>query len=107
MYDSEVRYTRTPSTKVLTHCCRCTRYSVFRESHIELLFSCHFATPADCAGELFKPSKDVASRLVCIEKNWKVLDFKFFVGDIISGVIFRPFWPRLPGPGRQLLEGIF
>jgi len=29
------------------------------------------------------------------------------VGDIISGVVFRPFWPRLPGPGRQPLEREF
>jgi len=27
--------------------------------------------------------------------------FQFFVGDIVSGVGFRPFWPRLPGPGCQ------
>jgi len=31
------------------------------------------------------------------EKNWKV--FFFFVGDVISGVGFRPFWLKFPGPG--------
>jgi len=37
--------------------------------------------------------------------SWKVLGF--FVGDIIDGVSFQPFWLRLPGPGPQLLNGIF
>jgi len=27
------------------------------------------------------------------KKHQKVLDFKFFVGDVISGVGFRPFGP--------------
>jgi len=40
-------------------------------------------------------------------KLWKVLDFVFFGGDIKSGVIFRPFWPRLPVPGPRPLHGIF
>jgi len=31
----------------------------------------------------------------------------FFGGDIKSGVIFRPFWPRLPVPGPRPLHGIF
>jgi len=31
----------------------------------------------------------------------------FVVGDIISEVGLRQFWLRLPGPGHQLLEGIF
>jgi len=33
--------------------------------------------------------------------------FLFFVGDVISGVGFWPFWLRLPGPGHQSLDGIF
>jgi len=65
----------------------------------------HFAT--DCAKELFKRSEDAASLLHCTEKNWKVLEFRFFVGDTVSGVDFRLFWLRLPGPWRELLEGIF
>jgi len=24
--------------------------------------------------------------------------FWIFVSDVISGIGFRPFWPRLPGP---------
>jgi len=27
------------------------------------------------------------------------------VGDVVSGVHFRPFWLRLPGPGFQPQEG--
>ena len=64
-------------------------------------------SPANCARELFKPWKYVASLLVCIFLNWKVLDFSFFVSDVISGVGLRPFWPRLSGPEHQPLEGIF
>jgi len=32
-----------------------------------------------------------------------------FVTDVISGIgfRFRPFWLRLPSPGRQPLDGIF
>jgi len=33
--------------------------------------------PASCARKLFKPSKDAASLLDYIEKNWKVLDVRF------------------------------
>jgi len=62
---------------------------------------------SDCAREQFKPSKDIASLLDCVEKNWKVLDFKFFVGNVKSGLGFRLFWLRLPGPEPQPLEGIF
>jgi len=29
------------------------------------------------------------------------------VGDVASGVGFRPFWLMLPGPGPQQLKGIF
>jgi len=36
--------------------------------------------PGSCARELFKPSKDLASLLVCNETNFR---FVFFVGDII------------------------
>ena len=42
--------------------------------------------------------------------HWKkieVLDFRFFVGDVISEVGFRPFWLRLPGCEQQPLERIF
>jgi len=42
-------------------------------------------TPVDCARELFKPSKDSASLLVCNEKKLS-FGFSYFVGDVISGV---------------------
>jgi len=68
--------------------------------------SCYFCTalqlhdsPADCAKELFKPSNGMVSLLVCILKKLEVEDFSLFVGDVISGVGFRAFWPRFPGPG--------
>jgi len=34
-------------------------------------------SPADCAGELLKLTKDMTSLLVCIFLNLKVLDFSF------------------------------
>jgi len=39
----------------------------------------------------------------------KCFGFHFLVGDVISGVgsTTMPFWLRLPGPGPQLLDGIF
>jgi len=48
--------------------------------------------------ELSKPTKDLTSLLVCTEKQFLGLCFSFFVGDVISGVAFWPFWLRLPGP---------
>jgi len=77
---------------------------VYRDlkSHIELLILCHFATPyssADCVREL---SKDSASHLICTDKKFRV----FFVGDVISGMGFWPFWLRLPGPGPSCQMGI-
>jgi len=46
--------------------------------------SCYFRVPlqlhnlpADCAKKLFKSLKDAVNLLVCIKKNWKVLDFSF------------------------------
>jgi len=35
------------------------------------------------------------------------LEFGLFVGDVISGVGFRPLWLRLPSFGPQLLDGKF
>ena len=56
---------------------------------------------------LFKPTKNTAGLLDCIEKILKSFGFCFFVGDVINEIGFRPFWLRLPGPGPQHLEGIF
>jgi len=41
----------------------------------------------DCDRELFKPSKDSASLHICIEKKFLVLGFRFFVSNVISGVV--------------------
>ena len=75
-------------------------------SGIEYLFLRYFPitvqlynSQGDCARELFKHSKDAASLIDSNEKNWKVLDLRFFVGDI-SGIGFGLlFWLRLPGVG--------
>jgi len=32
--------------------------------------------------------------------------FRFFVGEVVSGMDFRPFWLSLPGTEHQLLKGI-
>jgi len=55
------------------------------------------SSSADCARELFKPSKDLASLLVCNEKNFLVLGVGFYMSGIKSEVFFRPFWLMLPG----------
>jgi len=49
-------------------------------------------SPADISTELFKPFKDRESFLVSILKNWKVLYFGFFVGDVIIRMGFGVFW---------------
>ena len=63
-------------------------------------------SPAACVRELFKPSKDAAYLVVPIKKLGR-FRFEFFVGDVIIEASFRPFWPRLPGPGHQPLNGNF
>jgi len=50
-----------------------------------LAFTQQHNSPADCARELFKPSKDAASLPVPIKKNWK-FGSRFFAGDGISGI---------------------
>jgi len=42
----------------------------------------------NCARELFKLLKDSANLLVCNKQNFLVLGFRFFVGDVISGIGF-------------------
>jgi len=39
------------------------------------------------------------------KKQFFVLGFRFYVGDIISEVDIWPFWLRLPGPWAQPLDG--
>ena len=67
--------------------------------------------PGDWARELFKPLKDAAGLLVCIEKKIGCLGFQVFCGwhrkrnkfqaFLVCGISFR-----LPGPGPQPLDGI-
>jgi len=47
----------------------------------------------DCARELFKLLKDLASLQVCTDKMFLVLGFSFFVSGIISGVFLGFFGP--------------
>jgi len=51
-------------------------------SHFFTITLQHHNSPIDCARELFKPSKGVASLLVC---NENILGFEFFVDDILFG----------------------
>jgi len=52
----------------------------------------------DCAREMFKPSEDTVSLVVCNEKKVKVLGF---CGWCHKWGRFRPFWLRSLGPGPQ------
>ena len=47
----------------------------------------------DCAKELFKPSKDLASLRIYNEKNFLDFGFVFFVSDIICEVVLGLFGP--------------
>ena len=58
----------------------------------------HHNSSADCARELFKDSNGSPTLLVCTRKKlfgWGC----FFVNDVISELVFRPFWLMLPGLG--------
>jgi len=56
------------------------------------------SSSANCARELFKPSKDSASLWLCNEKNWGGGSC-YFVSDIISEVSYWPFWLLVPDLG--------
>ena len=56
--------------------------------------------------DLVEVSKDAASLVVCTQKKSFGWGCRFFVSDVISGgLLLRPPWPTLPGPGRQPLDG--
>ena len=57
------------------------------------MFLCGNISADDCAKELFKPLKGSASLCICNEKNFLVLGFRFFVSDVISGVVLGRFGP--------------
>jgi len=40
-------------------------------------------------------------------KKMESFGFQVFVGDVVSGVVFSPFWLRLPASGPQLLDEFF
>ena len=63
------------------------------------------SSSANCARELFKPSKDLASLQVRSEKNFLVLGF--FVSDIISKVSFWPFFAGGTWPGPNHYTEVF
>jgi len=53
-----------------------------------------------CAGELFKGSNESTSLLVCTRKRFFLVGgCGFFVSDIISKVVFGPFWLMFLGLG--------
>jgi len=55
---------------------------------------------ADCARELLNGLNGSASLLVCTRNiNFLVGDCRFFVSDVISEVVFGPFWLMIPGLG--------
>jgi len=66
-----------------------------KTSSFQLPYQLH-SSSADCAKELFKPSKDSAN-LVCTRK--KFFGFVFFVSDGVSEVGFWPFCLMLPSLG--------
>jgi len=59
------------------------------------------SSSADCARELFKPSKDSASLRLCNDKKYLVLGFSFSVSDVTSKVGFWLLIPDLGPTARQ------
>jgi len=57
----------------------------------------HHSSSVDCARELFKPSQDSASLLICSPKYFFGWGLQIFVSDVISEVVFGSFWLMLPG----------
>ena len=55
---------------------------------------------------MFKPLKQAASLIVCIFKSWKVLDFCFFVGEVITGVGLG-IGPWIPTARANFLTEVF
>jgi len=65
------------------------------------VFLCGNTSVDDCAKELFKPSKDLASLRIC-NKIFFGFGLHFFVSDVISGVVSSLFGPLhlALGPNR-------
>ena len=64
----------------------------------------NFSSPV-CSTNPVKVSKDTASLLVCTRKKIFWLGMWVFCELHHKWRTFRPPWPTLPGPGRQLLGG--
>jgi len=58
------------------------------------------SSSADCVRELFKGSNGLDSHLDCSRKKIFWLGGgEFFMSDVISELVFGPFWLILPGLG--------
>jgi len=55
--------------------------------------------------DLVEASKDAARLLLCTRKKFFARGMRFFCEWRHKWRTFRPPWPTLPGPGRQLLDG--
>ena len=67
----------------------------------------HHSSSADCARELFKPSKDSASLLVCTRKNFLVGDCRFFcewrhMWSSVWAILAHVTWPRAQPLGQSI-----
>ena len=60
---------------------------------------------AECARELFKPSKDSASLWVCNEIHFFGYGFQIFCEWHHKWSSFRPFWPTSSDPMPKPLDG--
>jgi len=62
----------------------------------------HHSSSAKCARELFKVSNGSTSLLDCTKKNFLVGGCEFFVSNVVSEIVFGPFWLMLLclGPNR-------
>jgi len=70
-------------------------FKTFRDRKRRYILFDYFShnSPADRAGDVFKPSKDAERFLVSIEKGLGSLGFKFFSGYVKTGtglVLFSP-----------------
>ena len=63
----------------------------------------HHSSSVDCTIELFKHPKRIGQySSLHSEKKFLVVGCGFFVNDVISEVVFGPFWLMLPGLGSNL-----
>jgi len=70
-----------------------------KTSSCQLPYQRH-SSSADCTRELFKPSDGSGQfSSLYLKKNILVGVCESFVSDVISEVVFGPFWLMLPGLG--------